>query len=161
MPQTKKKQKNAPASKPAKRRKKHWAVRFTGFKLYDEDADMANFVAENASITNLCAAAIRIQYRFLRKFFGETLPDQLDSYPQQNSMNERNEMLIDVDPDAHEQFIRANKEIEKLLGHGPGAAFLIGMAIERVNPQEVVADYLDGISQHFASNGRGKHLAAR
>lgn len=158
MPSLKKKQHKqftpAPKAAAAKRRKTHWAVRFTGFKLYDEDADMANFVAENASITNLCAAAIRIQYHALKRFFSKTLPDHLDHYPINNDMSERNEVLIDVDPEVHDQFIEANKEIEKALGKAPGAAFLIGMAAEKVDPQEIAREYLDGVSRYFGKQAR-------
>jgi hypothetical protein len=79
----------------------------------------------------------------------------LDLYPIDDPMTERNEILIDVDPDVHDQFIEANKEIEKALGKSPGAAFLIGMAAEKADPQEIAQEYLQAVSQHFTPRESG------
>lgn len=55
-------------SRSAKRRKAHWKVRHISFKLYDEDAVLADQLADSSSFVNLCTNVFRSYHKAQEQF---------------------------------------------------------------------------------------------
>jgi len=150
--------------KPRKKKPGHWATRYIGFKLYDEDAEQANYVADHSNLTDLLTSAIRLKFQVLHKFYEKTLPEHIQ-YREPRAMTETKQILVEVRPETWNQFVKAHQKIEKALGKSPGPEFLMTLILEREDPLEVVDTYIDSVLQHLESQKfslpRGKSKKAK
>jgi hypothetical protein len=122
--------------------------RFVTAKLYGEDADKADWVAEHANLTDLVTSSVRLIHGTLQKFFNHTLPDYY-STPRLKlrRMDETHSLMVDVQTGVYQQYIEADRLIRQKLGHSLGAEFLMSLAIQRSNPAELAQEYLSALSE--------------
>lgn len=145
------------ASKSKPRTKKQKTIggkefRFVTAKLYGNDAEMADWVAEHANLTDLVTSSVRLCHATLQRFFNRTLPDYYSTPKVKlRNMDQNHQLMVDVQTDNYQQYIEADKTIEQKFGKSPGPEFLMSLAIQRENPFDIAEEYLEALVEHFSS----------
>jgi hypothetical protein len=123
--------------------------RFVTAKLYGEDAEKADWVAEHANLTDLVTTSVRLCHATLQKFFNKSLPEYYTT-PNVKLRDRTHQLMVDVQTDVFQQYIEADKTIEKKLGTSPGPEFLMSLAIHREDPFEIAEEYLGVLVEQFS-----------
>ncbi len=145
------------STKTAARTKKQTTVhgtefRFVTAKLYGEDAEKADWVAEHANLTDLVTSSVRLCHATLQKFFNRTLPDYYSTPKVKlRHMDKTHQLMVDVERDVYQQYIEADKTIEETFGKSPGPEFLMSLAILRDDPFQIADEYVEELIAHFSS----------
>ena len=145
------------STKEAARTKKQTTVhgtefRFVTAKLYGDDAEKADWVAEHANLTDLVTSSVRLCHATLQKFFNQTLPDYYSTPKVKlRHMDQTHQLMVDVQTDVYQQYIEADKTIEEKFGKSPGPEFLMSLAILRDDPFEIAEEYVEELIAHFSS----------
>ena len=125
--------------------------RFVTAKLYGEDAEKADWVAEHANLTDLVTSSVRLCHATLQKFFNQTLPDYYSTPKVKlRHMDQTHQLVVDVQTDVYQQYIEADKSIEEKLGESPGPEFLMSLAILRDDPIAIADEYLGTLVERFS-----------
>jgi hypothetical protein len=145
------------STRSAARTKKQTTVhgtefRFVTAKLYGDDAEKADWVAEHANLTDLVTSSVRLCHATLQKFFNQTLPDYYSTPKVKlRHMDQTHQLMVDVQTDVFQQYIKADKTIEEKFGKSPGPEFLMSLAILRDDPFEIAEEYVEELIAHFSS----------
>ena len=145
------------STKAAPRTKKQKTVhgtefRFVTAKLYGNDAEKADWVAEHANLTDLVTSSVRLCHATLQKFFNQTLPDYYSTPKVKlRHMDQTHQLMVDVQTGVYQQYIEADKTIEEKFGKSPGPEFLMSLAIQREDPFDIAEEYLEALVEHFSS----------
>ncbi len=126
--------------------------RFVTAKLYGEDAEKADWVAEHANLTDLVTSSVRLCHATLQQFFNKTLPDYYSTPKiKLRHSDQPHQLMVDVETDVYQRYIDADKSIEEKLGKSPGPEFLMSLAILRDEPFEIAEEYVEELIAHFSS----------
>src|SRR5437867_3459362 len=126
--------------------------RFVTAKLYGDDAQKADWVADHANLTDLVTSSVRLVHATLQRFFNRTLPDYYATPKVKlRNMDQTHQLMVDVQTDVYQQYIEADRSIEQKFGKSPGPEFLMSLAIQRENPSDVADDYLAALIEQFSS----------
>jgi hypothetical protein len=125
--------------------------RFVTAKLYGEDAEKADWVADHANLTDLVTSSVRLVHATLQKFFNKTLPDYY-STPRvklRGGAKETHQLMVELPGDVLREYIAADEAFRQRLGSSPGAEALMALAIQRQKAEEIADGYVAAVREQI------------
>jgi hypothetical protein len=138
-------------SKSSQRRKKHTKKAHVGFRLYDEDAELAKEIEDWAPLHDWFTKLLRLARKPTRDYL-QTLREALD-IPVPDPESEVATLIMDKR--LYERFVAVSKALLDSEGHEPGPELLMRLALERVTPDEIRQAGLDHLARIRTKRPRG------
>jgi hypothetical protein len=142
-------------SKSSQRRKKHTKKAHVGFRLYDEDAELAKEIEDWAPLHDWFTKLLRLARKPTRDYL-QTLREALD-IPVPDEGSEVATLLMDKR--TFDRFTDASKSLLASEGYEPGPELLMRLLLERATPDEIRQaglDHLERIRADRAGRAKGK-----
>ena len=142
-------------SNSSQRRKKHTKKVHVGFRLYDEDAELAEQIEDWAPLHDWFTKLLRLAQKPTRNYL-QTLREALD-IPIPDEGTEVATLVMDKR--TFDRFTDASKSLLDSEGHEPGPELLMRLALERLTPDEirqVGLDHLERLRAERAGRTKGK-----
>jgi hypothetical protein len=130
-------------SKSSQRRKKHTKKSHVGFRLYDEDAELAKEIEDWAPLHDWFTKLLRLARKPTRDYL-QTLREALD-IPVPDEGSEVATLLMDKR--TFDRFTDASKSLLASEGYEPGPELLMRLLLERATPDEIRKAGLDHLER--------------
>jgi hypothetical protein len=130
-------------SKSSQRRKKHTKKAHVGFRLYDEDAELAKEIEDWAPLHDWFTKLLRLARKPTRDYL-QTLREALD-IPVPDEGSEVATLLMDKR--TFDRFTDASKSLLASEGYEPGPELLMRLLLERATPDEIRKAGLDHLER--------------
>lgn len=139
-------------SKSSQRRKKHTKKAHVGFRLYDEDAELAKEIDDWAPLHDWFTKLLRLARKPTRDYL-QTLREALD-IPVPDPESEVATLVMDKR--LYERFVAVSKALLDSEGYEPGPELLMRLALERATPDEIRQAGLDHLERIRAQRRVGR-----
>jgi hypothetical protein len=138
-------------SRSSQRRKKHTKKAHVGFRLYDEDAELAEQIEDWAPLHDWFTKLLRLARKPTRQYL-QSLREALD-IPVPDEGCEVATLLMDKR--TFDRFTDVSKSLLASEGCEPGPERLMRLVLERAMPDEIRAAGLDHLERIRAERARG------
>lgn len=115
--------------------------RFVTAKLYGEDAERADWLADKTNLTDLVTAALRLQHANLQRFFNTTLPEHIAKRKAPLRSRFSVQVVVELSPELYREYVEASEALEQKVGESPGPEFLMALALQHGNPMQIIEEY--------------------
>jgi hypothetical protein len=137
-------------SNSSQRRKKHTKKSHVGFRLYDEDAELAKEIEDWAPLHDWFTKLLRLARKPTRDYL-QALREALD-IPVPDEGTEVATLVMDKR--TFDRFTEVSKSLLDSEGHEPGAELLMRLALERITPDQIRQAGLDHLERGRAERTR-------
>jgi hypothetical protein len=142
-------------SNSSQRRKKHTKKAHVGFRLYDEDAELAEQIEDWAPLHDWFTKLLRLARKPTRQYL-QSLREALD-IPMPDAGCEVATLVLEKP--TFDRFTDVSKALLDAEGYEPGPELLMRLALERATPDEIRQaglDHLARIRTERAGRAKGK-----